>query len=209
MVLSTIVCPSVCLLEPLRYWTNASSRAVEHAKHDYHVNAGAAMSEFLTRNEKPSQAIDVAMSRQVSQIMERNEVIESLLKITIFRGKQGLALRGHRDDTIDWQASEAGNQGNFAQLMCFRAEIDPVMAEYLQGAPKNAQYTSKTIQNELVTVIGDRIRESVINEVKDVKFHSLISDEVTATAKSSPGWYATCHSVQFVCLIEVEELTEW
>ena len=90
------------VLEPFRYWTKASSKAVEHAKHSYHLNAVAAMSEFLTCYEKPSQAIDVVMSRQVSQIMERNEkVLESLLKITIFCGKQGLALRGHRDDKID------------------------------------------------------------------------------------------------------------
>ena len=80
---------------------------------------------------------------------------------------------------IDWKASEAGNQGNFAQLVRFQAETDPVMAEYLQEAPKNAQYTSKIILNELVTVVGDRIRESIINEVKDVKFYCIIADEVT------------------------------
>ena len=58
------------MLEPFRYWTKASTKAAEHAKHDYHLNAVAAMSEFLTRYENPSQAIDVTMSRQVSQIME-------------------------------------------------------------------------------------------------------------------------------------------
>lgn len=105
--------------------------------------------------------------------------IDSLLKITISCGKQGLALRGHRDHKIDWQASEAGNQDNFAQLVRFRIETDPVMAECLQEAPKNTRYTSKTIQNELVTVVGDRIRESIINKVKDVKFYSIVTDEVT------------------------------
>lgn len=172
------------------------------------------MSEFLTCYEKPSQAIDVVMSRQVSQIMERNEkVLESLLKITIFCGKQGLALRGHRDDKIDWQASEVGNQGNFAQLVHFRAETDKVLAEYLQGAPKNAQYTSKTIQNELVTVVGDRIRESIINEVKDAKFYSIIADEVTDVSNreelSLVVHYLYNKEVKevFVDFIEVERIT--
>ena len=172
------------------------------------------MSEFLTCYEKPSQAIDVVMSRQVSQIMERNEkVLESLLKITIFCGKQGLALRGHRDDKIDWQASEVGNQGNFAQLVRFRADTDKVLAEYLQGAPKNAQYTSKTIQNELVTVVGDRIRESIINEVKDAKFYSIIADEVTDVSNreelSLVVHYLYNKEVKevFVDFIEVERIT--
>ena len=41
-----------------------------------------------------------------------------------------------------------------ARLVHFRAETDPVVAEYLQATPMNAQYISKTIQNELVTGWG-------------------------------------------------------
>ena len=114
--------------------------------HDYHLTAVAAMAGFLRCYETPAQAIDVVMNSQFSQIIERNEkVIESLLKIIILCGKQGLTLCGYRDDKIDWQVYESGNQSNFAKLVCFRAETDPVLAEYLKEAPKNAHYTSKTI----------------------------------------------------------------
>lgn len=41
------------------------------------------------------------------------------------------------------------------------------------------QYTSKTIQNELVSVIGDKIRSSIVSEVKEAKFYSIIANEVT------------------------------
>ena len=56
-------------------------------------------------------------------MMESNQkVIESLLKIVMLCGKQGLALCGHRDNTIDWEDEEkSSNDGNFVQLVRFRA----------------------------------------------------------------------------------------
>ena len=43
----------------------------------------------------------------------------------------------------------------------FRAETDPILAQHLAKSSHNAQYTSKTIQNELVEVIGGRIRNDI------------------------------------------------
>ena len=110
------------------------------------------------------------------------KVIESLLRIVILCGKQGLALRGHRDDQIDWQSVERSNEGNFVQLVRFRAETDTILSAYFSKAPKNAHYTSKTIQNELLNVVGDSIRNAIINEVKSAKYYSIVADEVTDAA---------------------------
>ena len=114
-------------------------------------------------------------------MMESNQkVIESLLKIVLLCGKQGLALRGHRDDTINWEDEEgSSNDGNFVQLVRFRAETDPILANHLSKSPRNARYASKTIQNELVGVIGDSIRRDIVEEVKKARFYSVIADEVT------------------------------
>ena len=72
--------------------------------------------------------------------MEANQkVIESLLRIVTLCGKQGLALCGHRDDRIDWQSEERLNEGNFIQLVRFRAEIDATLSTYLSKAPKKCQ----------------------------------------------------------------------
>ena len=99
-------------------------------------------------------------------------------------GKQGIAFRGHRDDQIiftDEEESEAENEDNFIELVRFRAETD-VLRNHLQRAPKNAQYTSKTIQNELIGIIGNRIRSDILSEVKTAKFFSVITDEVADIA---------------------------
>ena len=80
--------------------------------------------------------------------MENNlKVIESLFKIVLLCGKQGIALRGHRDDKIDWfeQEEDDHNQGNFIELVRFRAETDETLRKHLQNAPRNAKNLSKMI----------------------------------------------------------------
>ena len=51
--------------------------------------------------------------------------------MAILCGKQDLTLRGHRDDGIHWDDDDGGsNEGNFVQLVRFRAETD-ILANHL------------------------------------------------------------------------------
>ena len=146
--------------------------------------------------------------------METNQkVIESPLRIVILYGKQGLALCGHRDDKIDWQSVESSNEDNFVQLVHFRVETDTILSAYLSKAPKNACYTSKTIQNELLSVVADSIRYSIISEVKSAKYYSIIADELTDAANheelSLVFHYVHNEEIRvvFVDFLEVERIT--
>lgn len=72
------------------------------------------------------------------------KVIESLLSIMMLSGRQGLALRGHRDDKVVWDEDhDSHNLGNFTKLVHFRAQTDDVLRTHLEGAPKNTCYTFK------------------------------------------------------------------
>jgi len=101
---------------------------------------------------------------------------------------------GHRDDNINWDNTTVdsvsadtssqkqvprSNVGNFIELVRFRAETDHLLAEHLKSAPHRSQYTSKTIQNELIDIIGCVIREQLLNEITQAKLFSVMADEVT------------------------------
>ena len=80
-------------------------------------------------------------------------------------------------------------------------------------SPHATQYTSKTIQNELMEVIGDSIRNDIITEVKQAKFYSVIADEVSDTANREE-LSLSLHFVfngrvkeVFVDFVEVERIT--
>ena len=82
-------------------------------------------------------------------------------------------MRSHQDDEVQWgNEGEGPNKGNFVQLVHFRAEMDKVLTDHLSKGPKNAQCTSKTIQDELVRVAGDKIRTDILEGVKHAKLYS-------------------------------------
>ena len=109
------------------------------------------MREFLHVYEHPSHAIDTRLISQAQEQVEENkQVIVSLFKIVMLLGKQGVAFRGHRDDRVVFDSDTedeviASNQGNFIEMVRFRAETDEILAKHLKNGPKNARYTSKSI----------------------------------------------------------------
>ena len=75
------------------------------------------------------------------------------------------------------------------------------------------QSTSKSIQNELIAVIGKVICNKVIDEVKEAKFYSVIADEVTDAANRKELSLVLRYVVDddikemFLDFIEVERMT--
>lgn len=49
----------------------------------------------------------------------------------------------------------------------------------MKKAAWNITYTSKIIQNKLLSVIGDTIRGGIIQEIKDAEFFTFQADKVT------------------------------
>lgn len=122
---------------------------------------------------------------------------------------------GHRDDSSMGRWRWRPKRSNFVQLARFRAETDNILADHLSRGPKNARYTTKTIQNELVRVAGDKIRTDILEEVKRAKFYSIIADEVTDISNreelSLVIRYIHEGQIREVILdfVEVERITEW
>ena len=140
--------PGQFVRKPFNTWVKKTHAMNAHAALEYHANSLTKMSEFVTRYENPTLTVATQLSTQLQKQMEdKTKVIESILRIVMLCGKQGLALRGHRDDNIIWDDAEqeGENHGNFIELVRFRAESDELLRHLLQSAPRNAIYTSKTI----------------------------------------------------------------
>ena len=167
----------VLVTEPFCMWTKQSSVFERHEKHEYHHTAVLKMQEFIKACETPSRNIANRLNKEREEQIYRNtEVMKSLFECILFCGTQGISLRGHRDDS---NASPEYNRGNFIELVEFRAKTDQILTTHLKKAPMNASYTSKTIQNQLISVIGDTIRDGIIKDIKDARFFTILADEVT------------------------------
>ncbi len=69
----------------------------------------------------------------------------------MFCATQEIALRGHRKNTL------SSNKGNFLELAIY----DPIIHDRLSSGPQNAQYTSHRIQNQLLNILGQKLRNGI------------------------------------------------
>ena len=98
-----------------------------------------------------------------------------ILKTIVFCGKQNIALRGRREE-----GSTGQNPGNFQALLQFGIDSgDSVLANHFKECPRNAQYRSPGIQNELIACTGEWIRKRIIQEVVEARFFSVCADEAS------------------------------
>lgn len=120
-----------------------------------------------------------------ASIQKNRTILKSIMAAIEFCGRQGIALRGHRDDSHNVSACDDwSNPGNFLALLQFRAQTDSILADFLIADPKHATYTSKTIQNEVISVFGALLTEDIISRVKNAPFFVVIADEVQDVAST-------------------------
>jgi hypothetical protein len=126
----------------------------------------------------PTTSIDNRLKSIAQADIAKNRfIIKCMAEAILLCGKQCIALRGHRDDST---ASLFSNKGNFLALLDYSVKSgNTLLSEHLKTADKNARYTSKTVQNEIIECIGEHIREGILNQVKEAKWYSILCDEVT------------------------------
>ena len=64
--------------------------------------------------------------------------------------------------------------------MKFRIKAgDTTLGEHLSTASQNVTYISNTIQNQIINVLADQVRQNIIQKVQAAKWYTVIADEVT------------------------------
>ena len=77
----------------------------------------------------------------------------------------------------DAQAAST-NHGNFWAPLHFRISAgDTIMRDHLQSVARNATYTSPDIQNQLISILGDHIRDTILRKVNSSLCYAWIADE--------------------------------
>ena len=156
-----------------RDWKNIIADAAEHESTQYHRNAAAKLLAFLSTGKHPSERIDLMQSQAATERVSANRcILLSVLRCLELAARQGLSLRGHRDDlTYD------SPQGNFMAFVKFAIDSgDIVMKEYLERCSRNATYMSKTTQNDLMTLMADDIIQQIVDTVDPRISDPRISD---------------------------------
>ncbi|KAF2895704.1 hypothetical protein ILUMI_10484 [Ignelater luminosus] len=104
------------------------------------------------------------------------DILERIIEVIKFLGKQCLHYTLYKEDN-----------GNFLKLLELLTKFDAPMSQHLQKSinkETSVNYLSKGIQNKLIQLIADRIKDSIINMTKNAKYYSIILDCILDISKT-------------------------
>ena len=92
---------------------------------------------------------------------------------------QACAYRGHDE------SSRSMNQGNFRELVkllaFYNKEVDAVV---LENAPRNAQYISATVQQEILKLFARKVQKQIREEIGTSKFCMMMDESRDESKKN-------------------------
>ena len=131
---------------------------------------------FKQTFENPDRCrVDSQLATSVAnQATENKEILRQIVLAVEFLAKQSLAFRGHRDDRVDFSSYEI-NRGNFVALLQLQAKGNDPLQKHLLSSSRQARYTSKTIQNDVIHMYASKIKERLTAELrtKDLPFVTI------------------------------------
>jgi hypothetical protein len=192
----------VLVTQPLQNYshlTGAGGYLTNHECAQYHKCSVARADAFLANKSKNDNIVKHIDSSARSQALVSRARLVPIVKTVLFCARANLPFRGHRDDgalittapdsNVDTpfalhesDANTFKNDGVFRALLRFRMDAgDSILGEHFKNAAKNATYISKTVQNELIKICGDIIRDKILSRIKGRQFpvFSIMADETT------------------------------
>lgn len=99
------------------------------------------------------------------------EILKRVAASVKFLAKSNLSFRGHRETL------EHANPGNFLASLKFLSEFDDVMRFHLERIEfGKTHYLSPAVQNEFINLMGNKVRESIVEKIKQAHYFSLMVD---------------------------------
>ena len=149
-------------VEGFQNWKKALERFHIHETSDCHKEA------MLKLCSAQAPTIIEQLSSEASKTRAENRrMLMKVLSSLRFLLRQGLAIRGHRED-----------DGNLVQLLQRRVDDDPQLARWL----KNQQYMSHEIVNELIAGIGNELLRQLLTRIHEATWFAILADEATDVA---------------------------
>ena len=116
----------------------------------------------------------------VESFKQNKALLPSVVDAIMFCARQQIAFRGHRDDKTNFDEAPAYNEGKFVAIIGMLAECNSCLKKHLISGSRNARYVSKTIQNEIIAVCADLIRERFRQCLQKCPHFALMVDETAS-----------------------------
>ncbi|XP_059458371.1 uncharacterized protein LOC132187966 [Corylus avellana] len=133
----------------------------------FHIIAERSYEDLKNQSQHIQNVFEKATSEQIANNRLQLKASIDAVRMLAF---QGVAFRG-------WDESVSSkNHGNFLEILDLTVSYNEQIAEVIVKVPKNASYTSPTIQKEILHVFSTKVKEAIRDEIGDARF-CIIVDE--------------------------------
>ena len=112
----------------------------------------------------------ISSAREEDKANNRKGIMEMLSNIR-FLGRRGIPPRGDGD----------GNNSNFTQIVHLRTKYNSALSMLL--VKKTNKYTSRQMQNKMLTVMALEVLTDVAASLHSSPFYFIVADETTYSSK--------------------------
>ena len=159
-------------------------RLLKHHDSEAHDVAMQKWISFRDSQRKKTSIAAQLDTEHQKEVRENREYLRVIIQCLAFTAQQNIGQRGHREDRENIEMVSDVNRGNFLELLHLRCQDIPWLAAKLKSQLEHhKQWTSWDIQNELLDIMSDLVRQRIVSEVGKSKF-SVIMDETADITKT-------------------------
>jgi hypothetical protein len=154
-------------------WKNALSAFDKHQSSQTHQDSTARLNGRLHANKTVMAQLN---KQHEDEVIQNRNYLRVLITCILYLAKQGIAFRGHDEN------ENLTNRGNFIELVNLIVQLD-YKSEFKRYLRKDTacNYLSPQSQNEIISIIADRIRKKILADV--TAEYSIIVDEAIDLSK--------------------------
>lgn len=152
-------------------WKNAEHRVAQHENSARHKSSILSLRD---RNKIDGRLDNLLQVQIDEEITYWRNVLMRVVAVVKRLCSRGLAFRGKNEKFGD------PHNGNYCMVLELLAEFNPFLARHIerfgnQGSGSTS-HLSKTICDEFILLMGDKVLKQIRDEIKKVKYFSLIID---------------------------------
>lgn len=168
--------------KPFKDWKNAcgTKRGAlpAHNASDIHQAAMRTTEDFLAICNAEKKSINEHLSQAYHDKVEMNrKALMSILDVIISLSTRGIPLRGR------WLKESHEEDSNFNFFVKWKSVDNTALATHMEKCPRNAQYLSPKVQNELLDCFAGVVQSDIISRAMESDFFSIMADETTDQSK--------------------------